>query len=82
MKGRISYSILLFISAFALPWWVTLVFLLLATFQWSWYYESVLIVLAYELVYRLPTAHFWLVLAMLVLLPLIEQLKKRLYVFR
>jgi len=82
MNLRFSVFILLGLAAFALPWWVSLIFLLLAIGQWPWYYEGVLVVLAYELVYRLPGDALWLTLAALVLVPLVEQLKQRLYVFR
>ena len=82
MNPRFSLSILLFISAFALPCWLTLVFLVWAVFSWSWYYESLIIIAAYELVYRSPATVLWLTLGAFVTLFLVEWLKERLYVFR
>ena len=72
----------MFIAVFALPWWVTAIFLLLAAFYWPWYYEAVAITLAYELVYRSGETTFWLTIISIVLIFIIEEAKERLYVFR
>lgn len=78
---RISVNILLLISTFALPWWVSLLFLVSSIFYFSWYYEAVVIVLFYELLFGLAGSVMWLSLATLLFIPFAEWLKKRLYVF-
>lgn len=79
---RLSLTILLLVSTVALPWWVSLIFLGALILSFPWYYEGVLAVLLYELLYSLAGSVLWLTLATLILVPIIEWLKKRLYVFR
>ena len=79
---RLSLTILLLISTVALPWWVSLIFLGALILSFPWYYEGVLAVLLYELLYSLAGSVLWLTLATLILVPIIEWFKKRLYVFR
>ena len=81
MTSRISLTFLLIFSAMALPWWVSLIFLLIFIFYFSWYYEGVLTALLYQLLYGLAGAVLWLPLAVLLLIPIVEWFKKRLYVF-
>ncbi len=82
MMPRLSLTILLLISTVALPWWVSLIFLGALILSFPWYYEGVLAVLLYELLYSLAGSVLWLTLATLILVPIIEWFKKRLYVFR
>jgi hypothetical protein len=86
MISRISLSLLLVISVIILPWWVSLVFLVSALLFFPWYYESVGLILIYELLYRPVVSGWsgsilWLSLGTLILVPIIEWLKSRLYVF-
>jgi len=78
---RLSLTILLILSAVALPWWAGLVFLIFSLFFFSWYYEGALATLSYELVYGLASQVFWLTIIILLTVPMVEWLKKRLYVF-
>lgn len=78
---RLSLTILLVLSAVALPWWVSLVFLSFSLFSFSWYYEGALATLGYELIYGLASQTFWLTIIVLLAIPTVEWLKKRLYVF-
>lgn len=80
--SRLSFSILLFASVFALPWWLSFFFLLVLICYFSWYYEGVIAALFYELLYGLSTSNLWLTISVLLLVPIIEWLKTRLYVFR
>jgi hypothetical protein len=78
---RLSLGILLLISVVTLPWWVSLIFGLALIFRFPWYYEGVFAILIYELLYSLAGSVLYLTLATLLLIPLIEWLKTRLYVF-
>ena len=78
---RFSLTFLLLISVVTLPWWVSLIFLISLILTYSWYYEGVLAILLYELLYSLDGAILYLTLATLLLIPIVEWLKKRLYVF-
>lgn len=78
---RLSLTIFLFISAIALPWWLSLIFLLGLIFYFPWYYEGVFAVLCYELLYSLNSSVLWLTLSVLLLVPIVEWFKNRLYVF-
>ena len=78
---RLSFTILLLLSVVALPWWLSLLFLLALISRFSWYYEGVAAVLFYELLYSLSGSVLWLTLGALILVPFIEWLKTRLYVF-
>ncbi|MCX6712302.1 MAG: hypothetical protein NT041_01260 [Candidatus Vogelbacteria bacterium] len=53
--------------------------LLLFVFLWPWYDEAVLLALVYDLLYG--STSFWLTIAIILVIPLVEELKKRLYVF-
>lgn len=79
---RLSLDILLLISVVTLPWWVSLIFCLALVIYFPWYYEGVLAVLIYELLYSLAGSVFYLTLVALLIVPFIEWLKRRLYVFR
>ena len=79
MTPRLSLTLLALLLAIILPWWASGFILLLFIFLYPWYYEAVLVMLVYELLYG--TGTFWLSLALLLIIPLIEALKKRLYVF-
>jgi len=78
---RFSLTVMLLISVVTLPWWVSLIFLVSLILASPWYYEGVLAVLLYELLYSLEGSVLYLTLATLLLIPIIEWLKKRLYVF-
>ncbi|MFA6476031.1 MAG: hypothetical protein WCV68_01300 [Candidatus Paceibacterota bacterium] len=78
---RLSFSILLFVSVFTLPWWISFLFLLTLICYFPWYYEGVVAVLLYELLYSLSGSSPWLTISALLLVPIIEWLKTRLYVF-
>ena len=79
MTPRLSLTLLALLLAIILPWWASGFILFLFIFLYPWYYEAVLVMLVYELLYG--TGTFWLSLALLLIIPLIEALKKRLYVF-
>ena len=79
MTPRLSLTLLVLLLAIILPWWASGFILLLFIFLYPWYYEAVLVMLVYELLYG--TGTFWLSLTLLLIIPLIEALKKRLYVF-
>ncbi|MFA5001309.1 MAG: hypothetical protein WC531_03790 [Candidatus Paceibacterota bacterium] len=79
MTPRLSLTLLALLLAIVLPWWASGFILLLFIFLYPWYYEAVLVMVVYELLYGLGP--FWLSLALLLIIPLIEALKKRLYVF-
>jgi hypothetical protein len=79
MTLRLSLTLLTIILVIVLPWWASGFILLLFIFLYPWYYEAVLVMVVYELLYGLGP--FWLSLALLLIIPLIEALKKRLYVF-
>lgn len=78
---RLSLTILLLLSVVALPWWGSLMLLIFLLFFFSWYYEGALATLGYELIYGLAGQTFWLTIVVLIMVPAIEWLKKRLYVF-
>ena len=79
MTSRLSLTLSALLLAIILPWWASGFVLLLFIFLYPWYYEAILVMLVYELLYG--TGTFWLSLALLLIIPLIEELKKRLYVF-
>jgi hypothetical protein len=78
---RLSLTILLFVSVVALPWWASLIFLSALVLSFPWYYEGVVAVLLYELIYGLSSSVFGLTLGLLLIIPVVEWGKKRLYVF-
>ncbi|MFA6253651.1 MAG: hypothetical protein WC640_00095 [Candidatus Paceibacterota bacterium] len=79
MTLRLSFALLSIILVTFLPWWASALILLLSVFIFPWYYEAVLSVLVYDLLYG--SGIFWLTIITLFIIPLIEELKKRLYVF-
>jgi len=79
MISRLSLTLVALLSAIILPWWVSGFILLWFIFLYSWYYEAVAVMVVYELLYG--QGPFWLSLALLLIIPLVEALKKRLYVF-
>ena len=79
MTLRLSLTILFFRLVIILPWWANALILLLFIFFFPWYYEAVPLVLIYDLLYS--SGNFWLTIAILIMIPLVEELKKRLYVF-
>lgn len=81
MALRFSITLLLIVGAFFLPWWLELFFILAATFYLSWYYEGVIGVLLYELIYAPHAENWWPVLVLILIVPVVEFIKSRLYVF-
>ena len=79
MTLRLSLTFLSFLLVIVLPWWASGLVLLLLVFLFPWYYEVVLSALIYDLLYGSGT--FWLTISLLIIVPLIEEIKKRLYVF-
>ena len=79
MTPRISLSLLAIILVIILPWWASGFVLLFLVFLWPWYYEAVILALIYDLLYG--SGGFYLTIAVILLIPLVEWLKKRLYVF-
>ena len=79
MTPRLSLTLLSILLTIILPWWASGFVLLLFVFLFPWYYEAVLGALIYDLLYG--SAGFWLTMAVLIIVPLAEELKKKLYVF-
>ena len=79
MTLRLSLTLLSLLLVIILPWWASGFILLWLIFLYPWYYEALLVALIYDLLYG--SNIFWLTLAMLVIIPLAEEFKKRLYVF-
>ena len=79
MTPRLSLTFLSILLVIILPWWASGFVLLLFVFLFPWYYEAVLAALIYDLLYG--SAGFWLTLIILIIVPLAEELKKKLYVF-
>ncbi len=79
MTQRFSLTLLVLLSSVLLPWWFNVFVLLFLIFLFSWYYEAGVLVFVFELIYG--SGHFWLTIIVITLIPLIEWLKKRLYVF-
>lgn len=79
MTSRISLTLLSIVLVIILPWWANGFVLLLFIFLFPWYYEAVFLALIYDLLYGLNS--FWLTIIILLMIPLIEEIKKRLYVF-
>lgn len=79
MTRRISLTLIAFLLVLILPWWGSILFLFFLAFLFPWYYEAIILVLVYELLYG--TGYFGLTITITILIPLIEELKKRLYVF-
>lgn len=79
MTPRISFTLLALLLTVVLPWWASGLVLLILIFSFSWYYEAVLMVLVYDLLYG--SGFFYLTIICLLLVPLTEEIKKRLYVF-
>ena len=82
MMLRFSYGLLLLISSLALPWWATLLLVLLLSLHYQWYYEGLLAFVSYELIYGVDLSVLWLSLGYLLFVPVLEFIKSRLYVFR
>lgn len=79
MAPRFSLALIALIFVFILPWWLSGPFFLLLIFLFPWYYEAVVIVLSYDLLYG--SNYLWLTIVCILLIPLAEEIKKRLYVF-
>jgi hypothetical protein len=76
---RLSVTLISLLLTIILPWWLSLLILLGLVLAWPWYYEAVFLVLVYDLIYG--NDYFWLTMAIIIIIPMIEELKKRLYVF-
>lgn len=76
---RFNLTIFSVVSVFVLPWWSGLIFVLILIFIFPRYYEAIATALIYDLLYG--STIFGLTIAFLVLIPLVEAIKKRLYVF-
>ena len=79
MTPRLSLTLLALLLVIILPWWASGLVLLWLVFLYPWYYEALLLALVYDLLYG--SGIFWLTIAMLIIVPFAEELKKRLYVF-
>jgi len=79
MTPRFSLTLLSILLAIILPWWASGFILLLFVFLFPWYYEAALAAFTYDLLHG--SAVFWLTIAVLIIVPLAEELKKKLYVF-
>ncbi len=79
MTRRFNLTLLALLLVIILPWWASGFILLLFVFLFPWYYEIVFLALVYDLLYG--STVFWLTIAALIVVPLIEELKTRLYVF-
>lgn len=79
MMPRFSLSLLALLFSIILPWWLNIFVWLFLIFFFSWYYEVGLAVFIYELIYG--SGYFWLTIIVILSVPVIEWLKKRLYAF-
>lgn len=79
MTVRLSFTLFVFGLVIILPWWISAVFLFLLIFLFPWYYEAVFLAMTYDLLYG--STIFGLTIAVLIIILLAEELKKRLYVF-
>lgn len=58
MKWRIVLDIILCISVFLLPWWVTAFLVCVGIFVWDNFYEAFIIAIITFAVYRVPESRF------------------------
>ncbi|MFA5023270.1 MAG: hypothetical protein WC385_00300 [Candidatus Paceibacterota bacterium] len=79
MTLRLSLTLLTIILVIVLPWWASGLVLLLFIFFFPWYYEAVPLAFLYDLLYG--SGIFYITIAVLLIIPLVEWAKKRLYVF-
>jgi hypothetical protein len=57
-KKRIGIDIVLFLSVFLLPWWVTLLATLVATFLIHSFFESLVVGVLLDVLYGVPSTSF------------------------
>lgn len=79
MTSRFSFTLIFLVFFFLLPWWVNLILGIIFIFYFPWYYEVIGLTLIYDLLYGF--GFFEITLITLILIPLVESLKQRLYVF-
>ncbi len=79
MTLRLSLTLLALLLTVISSWWISGLVLLLFIFIYPRYYEAVLVALVYDLLYG--ANNFWLTLVVLFIIPLVGEIKRRLYVF-
>ena len=79
MTRRFNLTLLALLFSVLLPWWFNIFILFALILFFPWYYEAGVLTFVFELIYG--SGYFWLTVLIILLIPLMEQFKKRLYVF-
>lgn len=79
MMLRLSLTVLALLVTIILPWWISIIFLLSLIGLFPWCYGAMLPAFTFDLIYG--SGYFWLTIGVLILIPLAEIVKERLYVF-
>lgn len=85
MLGRIACTILLVISVFLFPWWVTLLFLVASLFYFSRFYEAIGLGLLMDSVYATGSVAtffpYMLTCSTIVLIVCVQYIRARLIMY-